>query len=419
MKDIKYIIIRPRVFESKINKIILGRMFESSNIEGADVLIMKKKSAYIPPQEIYSYFDSNEIYEINMDQFDEKTDIKIIYKFINEINKDITFQEYIDKINFGKKLLYLAPRSSKYISRFHKSPECPGFLQGVFIRGCRNNCKYCFLRLTMRIRPITSLYCDFEQIVHEFKQLRSQNNREIVNCSESGGIGSILNMFPEYWNEIQRLAGLYHQTLLFTTKTNNIYNIPKSDKRTKNNIYAWSINTPEGIQELELSTASYKERIKAMKHMRSIGYRVAARFDPIFVKDLYHSFFIKGEICKFRDLNLKSVFKVLDDLIENEIEYLVLGTYRGYPNLNNFIELSFPDNWKKIFDLEEIPYEDRKHPTRRVKYPIKIRSLLYKTIYKYVKDEIPNVRLCKEPLIRGIGYGRCLCKASINKTKQN
>ena len=411
MNKIKYIVIDNRLFSNSKSEKIFNRIFENSKVslKNINTLILT-----YPEEEVTfpfeSYFNESNISKKEIENKAKIRDIKAIFSHFSEV-EECPIDTVKDRIKLGKQILYISTRTAKYIHRYPMNQECPGFLEGDFCRYCSNGCRYCFLNLTLRNRPIVTMYCDFTTINNSFKRLEKKGNNEIVNTGESGDMGNINGIFPEYWNIICEYAEKYNQTLLYVSKTDNIYDIPEATEKSKNNVYACSINTISGIDILEPETASYQQRIEMLKIMKNKGYRIAARFDPIFIKKLYKDFFIEGKNCDFIDLDIRECYKVLDDLQQLEVESIQFGMYRGFRNLSSFTDLKLPKNFAENFYLAKI--DDYKQA--RIKFPIEIRKSLYTELINYV-ETTKNKRLCKEPEIHIKGeLGKCICRLNTKK----
>lgn len=403
---IKYIAIDTRLFSNKNNWQYLERIFENPKIDLKQIptllLTYPETSSYnLLPFE--SYFSSN-IIKIKIENKKYAADIKEIMSYFNKFeHRNLT--DVKEKIILGKNILYISTRTASYIHKFKKSEECPGFIQADFCRYCTNNCRYCFLNLTLRVRPFLTMYCDFDTIDKSLKRQKKKNPKRIINTGESGEMGNLNAIFPEYWNIICEIAKKYDRTLLFVTKTDNIDDIPEADNITKNNVYACSINTQKGIDHLEPRTASYKDRIKMLRTAKDKGYRIAARFDPIYIQDLHQTFFHNNTTCNFTDIDISDCYGVLDDLVDLEAESVQFGMFRGLDNLPSYSNMNLPPNYKEIFCLETI--ESRKKA--RIKYPINIRKYTYIELLSYI-EKIKNKRLCKEPYIKlQQENGTCIC----------
>jgi hypothetical protein len=314
-----------------------------------------------------------------------------------------------DKIDFGKKIVYLSSKSNSYINKFKRSAECPGFLEGGFGFGCPHECSWCFLRVTARIRPFVTIYCNFEKLEKNFQSLQKKGNKRRINTGEKNDILAITPLIPSYCKIMLELAKKYNQKLLFMTKSCNVDTIP--EKNGYNAIFGFSIDNPEGIETCQSNTASYNQRLSAAKDLVKKGYKVVWRYDPIHIDEAFKSFFLEGKKISVTTANLSKILSIIDDISKICNYSLVLGTYRGYTQLDNFMQIKLPVNWREIFELEEIQYEGKKKPAIRVKYPRSLRGDVLLEVYNHAAEKgFKNIHICKDSsFYKILGKGPCVC----------
>jgi len=408
INKLNYIIIDSLLFKNKNNIKYLIRMLENSkiNLNKVNLLILDYKKNYINYDLLTAFFNSLNIAVVEIDNKKSYQHINQIFNFVKKINSELVIKTIKDKIKVSKQILYLASRTSKYIYKETNIGGCPNHLESNFCNFCLHNCSYCELNRKFSNRPIYTIFCDFDKIEKSFKLLNKNNNNDIVNTSSFCEVGDINTIFPEYWNIISELAYKHKQALLFLTKTMDIDTIQTVTRQTKNNIYGFSMNTENGIAIMEKDTMNYRERIYNLKKIRDKGYRVVVKFEPIFIRDLYESFFINNSTTTFFDININDCYKVIDDIQTIGIEAIGLGLLRGFLNMQKYSDIKYPDNYKEIFDVEK-----NFSNNIIIKYPLKIRTKIYNEILSYI-TEIKNKRICKEPYIEvsKLEKGKYICK---------
>jgi hypothetical protein len=419
MTRIKYIVIDSQIFQdARVSREIFDRIFENAAV---DLSIMKvlilKFNKYGVLYNFDSYFQSNNIATIELKDKSEGIDLKAIFNFFskldpNSVNNSTTESEPEPEpepeppfIDISKQILYISKRTNSYIKQINPSVDCPGFIAGRFCAYCSNICAYCYLNLAAFSRRPVMMFVDFDKIQKELFQLQKQNNRSVINTSVGTDISSITEIFPEYWNILCEYAEKSKQALLFITKGDAIYKIPPATAQTMNNVYAWSMNTRDGIQELEPGTASFDSRVAALKHMKDLGYRVAIWFDPIYIKEMFDSFFTFETRCNFSDLNISPCLEVIDVAQKLECEAIQFGLLRLYERWRLTGPIKYPKNYKNIFTLSKT---GRK--LSLIKFPDQLREKLYLTMLKYAQ-KIKNKRICHEPEIHiNEQRGTCICQ---------
>lgn len=335
---------------------------------------------------------------------------------LNHFSGNLQWTYLPDKIDFGKKIVYLTSYSNNFIKKFPKSEECPGFIEAALGFGCPHDCIWCFLRATARIRPFCSIYLNFEKLHNEMKILKNKGNKRRINTGEKNDVLALSPLIPSYIPELLELARKHQQKLLFMTKSCNVNEVPENIGYDA--IFGFSIDNPAGIEKCQKGTASYEERKEAGQMLRNKGYRIVWRYDPINIDEAFEQTYLKGIKIQKTDINLDPILNVIDEISEIDNYALVLGTYRGYVQLNSFMQIKLPNNYKDVFEIEEIHKEKKvkggeikEVTSKRVKYEKEIRYYVLKSVYNHaIEKGFQYIHLCKDPsFYRELGKGPCIC----------
>jgi len=294
-----------------------------------------------------------------------------------------------DKIQFGKRILYLDAVSSSFIRRFQSNQECPGFWNMALGTYCRHGCSYCFLNLTMRIRPLCVEHLNLSRLKKNLRYFSRKRQPNIL--FNTGETSDPLDNEPDLhlWNKIVELVRASGNQLLCLTKSDHTESIPDAEGRnlTDTVIYSWSINPIAVVDRYEPHTAPTKARLQAAKHLKELGYRIRFRIDPIMPVNLMNSL-SEGKSIPLTDIDLESYFTLIDKLALIEPEMITFGTFRALPALFNFLS-------DKIIK-KDIFVKDGK----RFRLPQAYRHFLYEKLGMYTQDLIGcNIAICKDPTI--------------------
>jgi hypothetical protein len=290
-----------------------------------------------------------------------------------------------------KRAIYIGPRSSKFVSRFHPlhGMICSTFWKFTSETECLYGCHYCYLALTMRIIPYLRVASNLDDGLHELESTLQfeavANRRAMFNIGELAD-GRLLDPITEFSYAVLPLLHRYPNGMLHVlTKsgTDTISNYLKlSHLARKRVIQVASINPQSIIDLTEDGTPAVVDRLNALRELQKAGYRIRLRVDPIF--DL-------------RELSpgtsLQEAFDVYDELValvQRKIspELVTLGSYRPNPQLISHIRCRYPDS--PVLQLET-----HKEGTKK---RIAGRETFYAHIAERLQAAFPSVHvaLCKE-----------------------
>lgn len=291
----------------------------------------------------------------------------------------------------SKGSIYIGPRSSKFVSRFHppQGMICSAFWKFTPETECLYGCHYCYLALTMRIMPYLRVASNLDDGLRELEcTLQSEaaaNRRAMFNVGELAD-GRLLDPITELSRGVLPVLHRYPNGMLHvltksgTTTIGNYLDL--SGLARGRVIQVASVNPQPVIDLTEDGTPPVVDRLDALRELQLAGYRIRLRIDPIF--DL-------------RELSpgasLRETFDVYDELvttIRSKIspEMITLGSYRPNPQLIPHIRRRYPDS--PVLRLETFREGAKKR--------IAGRETLYAHIGEKLQTVFPSahIALCKE-----------------------
>ncbi|NVM29732.1 MAG: hypothetical protein HWN65_12890 [Candidatus Helarchaeota archaeon] len=386
--DLKYIVIDSTIGRNEEDLKILEEISTNGTFDDKNLLLLQFTKANGKVKNLLDSFSNLKI--IELENKANSSDIKSIFQHFSEIEGK-TVDTFKDKIKLGKKILYLDAVSNSFIRRFESNQECPGFWNLAIGTFCRHGCTYCFLNLTMRIRPLCIEHVNLSRLKNNLKHFNKKHGHinALLNADETS---DPLDNEPmlHLWNKIVEIVRDSGNQLLCLTKSNNVRTIPESDggKLADSVIYSWSINPKPIVHRYEPLTASSEERLSAAKKLKNFGYRIRFRVDPIlpvqFMKDLSN-----GKDLSVKDIDLEEYFLLIDKFSEIGPEMVTFGTFRALPPLFNFL-------LDKTFKKQHL----RKNG-KRFRIPEKFRHYIYEQLGNYTHNLLGcNIAICKDPTIK-------------------
>lgn len=251
-------------------------------------------------------------------------------------------------------------RKSRFVKLFDKTPsdvECPHFYELVLSNGCPYNCTYCYLKLTFKGNTNPVLFSnDWTEVEKELEAVQ-------YGVFSTGELADSLAIEPPLLEDaLSYFSSQRSRFMLLLTKSTNIQPLLRR-KPSDSIIVSFSVNSASAHAKWENSTPSPTERLEAAKKLKSEGWRVRIRIDPIVIDDCFSQY--------------ESVCKIVNEL---NPERVTIGTLRHYRGLFNF--------------SPEAPQKGLIHcPDGRMRYPLSTRV----SAYRQVKDWLGiQPALCKE-----------------------
>lgn len=385
--EIKYIVIDSLIGRNASDLKLLENITHNGTFDRKEMLLLQFAKAN---DKVKDLLDSHSNLEtIKLENKANSDDIKSIFQHFAELEGK-SVNSFKDKMRLGKKILYLDAVSNSFIRRFESNNECPGFWNLAVGTFCRHGCTYCFLNLTMRIRPLCVEHLNLSRLRSNLKNFNKRHGQggTLFNAGESS---DPLDNEPllHVWNEIVEIVRSSGNQLLCLTKSNNIASIPEpdGDHLADSVIYSWSMNPTPIVHRYEPNTASTKERLEAAKKLHDFGYRIRFRVDPILPLQLMTQI-SNGNDISVEDIDLEDYYHLIDQFSTIEPEMVTFGTFRALPPLFNFL-------LDKTFKKQHL-----KKNGKRFRLPKEVRHHIYEHLGRYTQDLLGcHIAICKDPSI--------------------
>tara|TARA_Y100000590_G_scaffold92825_1_gene105057 strand:- start:3890 stop:4885 length:996 start_codon:yes stop_codon:yes gene_type:complete len=275
------------------------------------------------------------------------------------------------RIQKKKPALILAKKIGKKLHKIPSSFSIGGKENYYFshMLNCIYDCEYCFLQ-GKHMSAHYLLFVNYEDFFLEIKKKILENSTKKYyffsgyDCDSlafdgvTGFIKYFLPIFKQNKNAILELR----------TKSNQINKLLKHEP-IDNCIVAFSF-TPENISKLiEHKVPSVKNRIKAMKQLANIGWKIGLRFDPII------------PACNFAKIYDKLFQNIASNIPEESIHSISFGMMR-FPK-KMFKKMTKENSNKRLFSQ---PFENRNGIfSYNKKLENKVENIILKKLKKYMK----------------------------------
>ena len=269
-------------------------------------------------------------------------------------------------------------RKSPFVRLFDKTPQgviCPHFYELILSNGCPFRCSYCYLKLTFRGRKDPVLF------VNPWRRVREEIEAVPQGVFSTGELADSLAIIPPLLpRALDYFSTQETRTLLLVTKSANV-GILLGRQASPSVIVSFSVNNERVHQLYEHATPPPSVRLEAARVLKSKGWRVRIRIDPIILENGCEDY---RELCH--------------RVAELEPEMVTVGTLRQYPGLHNFSPDAPRDGLKRA-------------PDGRLRYPATIRIETYQRIAEWLGFQ---PALCKETadVWRSLGWSFSGCNCT-------
>jgi len=268
-------------------------------------------------------------------------------------------------------------RRTKFVDIFRTTPTdtvCPNFYVLSHANGCTFSplCTYCYLKSSFWYLDGPQVFTNTRRMLEETARWIRKDNLESYMLN-TGNLSDSL-VFEEFRPLILQLIELFRaeaearnrlHTLLLVTKGGPRECRPlMQSKPCRNVIISFSVNSRQAARKYESGAAPVDDRLAAARRLKSLGWRVRMRIDPM-IKGFDYSW-ISGQVVRLGP------------------ERITLGTLRADHALPRFADNS-------LF-TELVPPAKEKALAR---YPKKVRLSLYRSAIKLLKGIAP-IGLCEE-----------------------
>ncbi len=252
---------------------------------------------------------------------ENSNDIDIFYVDSAELNDESLERECVYLLKYKGSFFRKCPGTKFY--------NCCGYKIIHIGEGCPLNCSYCILKAYFSHQSI-KVWANIEDLFIELRDIFSQNKLYRVGTGEFTDSLALefLTNYSKYL--IEFLSNFDNVILELKSKICDLSWID-SVKDVKKVLPAWSLNSVDIPPREEYLTSSLEERLQSAKECAQLGFRVCLHFDPI----IYYPGWEKGY--------MKTIEMIFDYLKPQDIAYLSLGSFRGMPQLFDFIEKNWPE----------------------------------------------------------------------------
>ncbi len=289
--------------------------------------------------------------------------------------QEVQSKEEIPKENLNRHTLFVGGPRGKTVtycpgSRGH---ICCNYITVDLYLGCTLGCGYCIMESYLNFSPLT-VYLEPERSISRLQELARQN-RDVTIRAGTGEVGDSLLLDPLFGLSEAFITALSaYPNMYFELKTKTHFVDHLLDVENKGNaVIGFSVNPQAQIEAHEPNASSLVDRLAAADRALKAGYYLAFHFDPIFLSDNWEDEYL-------------SLAGLLSRFPSERIAWISLGTMRYTPELKEKLG-------EQMFLYEEfVPCRDGK-----LRYPQKIRSPIYRTLYEALSREISApVYLCME-----------------------
>jgi spore photoproduct lyase len=251
---------------------------------------------------------------------------------------------------------------------------CPNFYVLAHANGCTFApvCSYCYLKSSFWYLNGAQAFTNVDKMVDEARAWIARDNLESYvlntgNLSDSLTFEDhrpLVSQLVQLFREEAEAKGRQHALLLVTKEGVRGCQPLFEMEPCRNVIVSFSVNSPQAAKKHEAGAARVADRLAAARRLKSHGWRVRMRLDPIILGFDYAW--------------------VTEQLKQMEPERLTLGTLRAEANL-----LRCVDNG--LFTALEEPDD----PKALARYPLDQRLALYRPVVEAMSAVCP-IGLCEE-----------------------
>jgi spore photoproduct lyase len=207
-------------------------------------------------------------------------------------------------------------RRSRFVKLFDKTPSgvvCPHFYELVLSNGCPFSCSYCYLKLTFRGKKSPVLF------TNKWEAVRTELEGTPSGVFSTGELADSLAVIPPLLEPtLDYFEGQKDRYLLLVTKSANT-RVLRKRRPSPQIILSFSVNSVPASQSYEIGCPSPMSRLREAEAMKSLGWRVRIRLDPIILQAGIQPY---KEICHL-------VRRI-------GAERITVGMLRQYPGLHRF-----------------------------------------------------------------------------------
>ncbi len=298
---------------------------------------------------------------------------RIIY--INKYSEIFNKKKQSFRLQKKDPLLILA---KKYNNLVLKAPE--GFGIGAsknyyfsHMYNCIYDCKYCFLQ-GLYSSANYLVFVNYEDFLNQIKNLVTRNKSKSITFFSGYDCDSLamekVTSFADFF--LKNYLENKNITYEFRTKSLQINPFLKN-KPSENIIIAYSLLPGDLAQKFDIKAPAINLRIKSLKQLTSLGWKIGLRFDPLIYNNNWK--------ISYKEL----ISTILDEINTNYLHSVSFGSLRFPKQIFNTISTMYPGdelfshNFKKRDNVYSYKDEVEKEMSSYCK------NLIYKKVKKDVQ----------------------------------
>ncbi len=247
------------------------------------------------------------------------------------------------------------------------------------VEGCPLDCDYCYLQDYLD-RPLIQWFVNQDRMVEQIECFLADPPEEPPHWFSLGELSDGLFLEP-LTHTVRRIWDVFRESparLEIRSKSHHVHGLSEALEPHSGGLFTWTLS-PEGVdRKNEMLTAPLPQRLAAMKQMKSAGFRVAVRLDPVVLRDGWEE--------EYREL-IRSMDRLLD---LSELAFVMVGTFRFPRGFDRTIRQRFPD---RSFHRDEFV----EGPDGKLRYPRPRRVRAYSMLCEWIAQTGGEPRLCMEP----------------------
>jgi len=333
-------------------------------------------------------------FEIEKIYLDEQAEADWVSQVVLKNLSHVTVERVDDKRALIKRILPMSDpigtgKRQLLITRFYgkRLKPCPGTSQHICcgyyvinaVTNCPMDCSYCVLQGYLN-NPFLTLYANWDDLLDEIDSFLSGKPQPFLRLG-TGELSDSLaleSVFPVAQRLVSFFAERQNGILELKTKSTEVGSLLDLKHEGKT-VISWSLAPKKMVEEEEMRTASFVDRIEAARKCQERGYPLGFHFDPIIYHEGWEKAYEEAIRCLFKQIDPKRVI------------WISLGGFRYPPQLKKISKERFPKTG--IFLGELFPGKDGKF-----RYLKEIRLEMYQKMVQWLREEAPSsfVYLCME-----------------------
>lgn len=280
---------------------------------------------------------------------------------------------------------WLGPAKETLLLAVQKGPfwrPCPGTKDYICCGyqvlqvglNCPFDCTYCILQSYLNL-PAVTLFVNVPDLLAELRTAWDREPERVWRLG-TGEFGDSLALDEASGLNAELLPHFAKQRRAFLeikSKASRVEHLLPLGPNPQV-IFAWSLNPPEVVREVEKGTASLRARLKAAQKAQAAGFRLAFHFDPI--------------ICfpGWETAYARTVEFLGEAVPAAAVVWVSLGGLRFPPKLRDLIFRRFPSSRLAAEEMVRAP-------DGKLRYFKSLRVEMYGRLKEWLEEALPGVQL--------------------------